>query len=190
MSFVMKFNRTRPASERYQRLHRMQERARLGAVLAAEQLGPAALRARQVAEEQMLGARRLTAPQLKRAAEYVEEEFAPRLSGILSAAAQRIEPPRLPSHRMRNVVLGVLAVAGVIGIAGAVLTRWKVNATYIREVDEMQTAPQGSARSSSPSSPSSSGPLSGLPSSQQGEQRRSARRAADMGERQPRTPHP
>jgi hypothetical protein len=115
---------------------------------------------------------------------------------MLSAAAQRIEPPpRLPRHRVRNAALGVLAVAGVIGIAGALLTRWRVmNATYIRECEERQTVPQASPRSSSTSATSATsatGPVSasGLPSSHQAEQTRNALRTG-MGRQKPRQPHP
>jgi hypothetical protein len=95
----------------------MQERAAM--------LGPSTVRARNLAGERVLGARYWTAPRLRRAAGYVENELAPRFGSALSSTAKRIEPSR-PGHRIRNTILVIFGTAGAIGAAGALFARYRL----------------------------------------------------------------
>jgi hypothetical protein len=105
-----------------ERLHRMQAQAQQGVSLASDRIGPASQYAREVATERLLDAREWSAPQLERAAEYVEAELGPRISSLLSSTARRVQPDR-PNRRSRNVALTMLAVASLAGVAGIMATR-------------------------------------------------------------------
>ncbi len=118
VSFNVRFGRTPPEPER--RLQRMQMRA----ASMTERFGPMSQQAKEMAAVRATGAREWTAPQLHRAAQYVEESLAPRVSGMMRAGARRIEPDRPQSHRMRNMLIGIFAVAGIAAVGGMLLTRW------------------------------------------------------------------
>jgi hypothetical protein len=105
-----------------ERLHRMQEQAQHGVSYAADRIGPASVHAREVAAERILDAREWSAPQLERAAAYVESELGPRISAFLFSTAQRMQPTRT-NRRSRNVALTTLALVGLAGAAGAMATR-------------------------------------------------------------------
>jgi hypothetical protein len=104
------------------RLHRMQEQAQHGVSYTADRIGPASQHAREVAEERLLEARKWSAPQLERAAKYVESELGPRVSVFLSSTARRVEPAPT-SHRTRNVALAVLGLVSLVGAMGVMATR-------------------------------------------------------------------
>ncbi|MGI8333540.1 hypothetical protein ACRYCC_26605 [Actinomadura scrupuli] len=105
-----------------ERLHRMQEQAQQGVSYAADRLGPASQHAREVASERLYEAREWSAPQLERAAEYVETELGPRVGALLSTTAHKVRPAR-PSRRSRNVALMMLALVSLAGVAGVMATR-------------------------------------------------------------------
>ncbi|WP_146087489.1 hypothetical protein [Thermomonospora echinospora] len=104
------------------RLRHMQEVARQGALTAADRLGPAAQRSRVYATERVMDARSWSAPQLERAAGYVEHDLAPRVSSFLTGTAHRIEPPKR-TPRTRNAALAMLGAVAALGLAGAAAAR-------------------------------------------------------------------
>ncbi|MCW2889326.1 MAG: hypothetical protein QOE54_4654 [Streptosporangiaceae bacterium] len=105
-----------------ERLHRMQEQAQHGVSYAADRIVPASQHAREVASERLIEAREWSAPQLERAAEYVETELGPRVGALLSSTAHKVQPVR-PSRRSRNVALTMLALVTLAGVAGIMATR-------------------------------------------------------------------
>lgn len=118
---------------------RSMQMAKGRAAYTAERFGPASRRARRVAGERMLDARQWTAPQLDRAAGYVEQELGPRLSAMLAATARRVEPPRR-GRRIRTAALVAVGAIGVVGIAGALLTRYKLmSSSYDELVEEAES---------------------------------------------------
>jgi hypothetical protein len=120
VSFFVRFGGT-PEPEG--RLRRMQARAGGMSAGMADRFGPSAQHAREMAAQRMMGAREWSAPQLHRAARYVEEDLGPRVGSMLTAGARRIEPART-GRRTRNIVIGLCAVAGVAVVAGVLATRW------------------------------------------------------------------
>jgi hypothetical protein len=52
----------------------------------------------------------------------VETDLGPRVGGMLSTAAQRVEPPH-PVRRGRNVAVTMVAAMTAVGLAGALLTK-------------------------------------------------------------------
>jgi hypothetical protein len=94
-------------------LSRVQELARD----QAERIGPYAQAARDNAALRLHQAREWSAPRLETAAHRVEDTVAPRVAGILSATAQRVEPePKAARSRVRRIPRSVLIVgAGALG---------------------------------------------------------------------------
>ncbi|MDE3724446.1 hypothetical protein PWG71_23890 [Nocardiopsis sp. N85] len=85
----------------------------------ADRIGPYADQAREQAARTLLQARGWTAPRLENAALRVEDTVAPRVAGLLTAAAQRVDPVparrglRLGGRRVpRGVLIGGAALAG------------------------------------------------------------------------------
>lgn len=128
------------------RLRRMQEAARLGAIAAAERIGPAAQRsrdhARDYATERVMDARGWSAPQLERAAGYVERGLAPKVSSFLTDTAHRIEPPR-QANRSRNAALVMLGAITALGLAGAAAARRSSMHSLQEQVPEPTPAGNG-----------------------------------------------
>ena len=91
----------------------------------ADRLGPYADQARDQAAIKLLQARGWTAPRLETAALRVEDTVAPRVAGLLTTAAQRIDPSpgrrglRLFRRGNRRVPRGVLI--GGAALAGGVI---------------------------------------------------------------------
>jgi hypothetical protein len=136
---LIKIGRSRPETGAW--MQRMRDQASM----ASERMGPSAQRARDMAGERMHGARMWTAPQLDRMAGFVEHDLGPRLSAMLTSTARRIEPPRR-SHRLRNTMLVILGCCGAIGIAGALVTRYRLmNESYEEMTEETMSAVDSSA---------------------------------------------
>jgi hypothetical protein len=127
-----------------ERLYRMQEQAQHGVTYAADRIGPASQHAREVAADRLLDAREWSAPQLERAAAYVESELGPRISAFLFSTARRVQPTR-PNRRSRNAALIMLALVGLAGAAGAMATRWNSMPT-MRSDDMAEPMPMGRER--------------------------------------------
>ncbi|CAL9491528.1 hypothetical protein SUDANB121_03263 [Nocardiopsis dassonvillei] len=87
----------------------------------ADRFGPYADQAREQAARTLLQARGWTAPRLETAAHRVEDTVAPRVVGLLTAAAQRVDPK--PARRGlggRRVPRGVL-VGGAALVGGVIV---------------------------------------------------------------------
>ncbi|MEW2356065.1 hypothetical protein [Spirillospora sp. NPDC029432] len=119
-------------------MNRVQTACRQGASGAAERIGPAAQRTRDMAAERMLMARGWGAPRLHQASRYVEGELGPRMGSMLSDAARRVEPPK-PEKQGRNFAVTALAAVMAVGLAGALLTR-RGNARSSHEATETERA--------------------------------------------------
>ena len=97
-------------------LARLQELARE----QADRLGPYADQARDQAAVKLLQARGWTAPRLETAAQRVEDTVAPRVAGLLTVAAQRIDPK--PGRRsLRGLRAGGRRIPRGLVIGGAAL---------------------------------------------------------------------
>ena len=99
----------------------------------ADRFGPYADQARDQAALKLLQARGWTAPRLETAAHRVEDTVAPRVAGLLTTAAQRIEPkPVRRGLRMfrgggrripRGVVIGGAALVGGVVVYSLIRLR-------------------------------------------------------------------
>ena len=99
-------------------------RARRRAKRAAAQAGPLAASARATARTGIYHARTWTAPRLDRAGHAVQEQIAPRMAAMLSAAARRIDPA--PAHSRRRwpvLAAGLVTAAGLSATAAYLLKR-------------------------------------------------------------------
>jgi hypothetical protein len=119
----------------------MRDGAREGATRTAEQVGPAARQAREVAAARILVARRWSAPRLDQAARYVEADLGPRMSSFLESTARRVEPAKPRSTRVRNTAMMMLGIVAAMGIAGALATRRGNVPAELAPVDEPEPAP-------------------------------------------------
>jgi hypothetical protein len=96
---------------------------------AAAGLKPVARSTRAVTKHAVRTTRGWAAPQLERTGHLVENRIAPKISSVLSSAAQRIEPGR-PRHRRWPKVAGAsMITAAASAVAGAVLNRRRQNGT-------------------------------------------------------------
>jgi len=92
----------------------------------ADKFGPYADQARDQAALRLLQARGWTAPRLETAAQRVEDTVAPRVAGLLTTAAQRIDPKpsrrglRLLRRGNRRVPRGVL-IGGAAVVGGVIV---------------------------------------------------------------------
>jgi ferric-dicitrate binding protein FerR (iron transport regulator) len=92
------------------------------AIRTADQVRPVASTAREVAAHRIEDARVWAAPKLDRAAHSVEEQLAPKVSALLSQAAEKIDPA--PSVRRRGRWSTIALLAGFAACAvGIVLYR-------------------------------------------------------------------
>jgi len=123
VSLQPRFRRKPLASGKYQqRLTRAQEAAQTGTARAAERIGPAAQRAREVATVRISDARAWTAPRLERTAHYVENELGPKVGSVLHTTAHKVKPAKTRSKR-RIVAVVLLVVGGVASTLGALARR-------------------------------------------------------------------
>lgn len=112
---------------------------------AASQLGPVAEQVKPLAKSTSLAARRglhrtraWAAPQVERTGHVLQDNVAPKVSAMLSAAAQRIDPGK-PARRRWGKPLGV--VATVTAAASAAVA-------YLRSRMRPQATPVGGGSSS------------------------------------------
>jgi hypothetical protein len=104
-------------------LGRVQEACRQGASSAAGRIVPAARTTRRAAAGRVLAVRSASAPMLQKAGTYVAADLGPRVGGMLSNAAHRMEPPQQPARRRRNATMMMVGAVSAVGVAGALLTR-------------------------------------------------------------------
>ena len=92
------------------------------ATQVAAQVKPVARSAGEATKRGLHRSRAWAAPQLERSGQVLEETVAPKVSAMLSAAAQRIEPPKPKRQRWRTVV-GLSLLAAAAAAAAAALRR-------------------------------------------------------------------
>lgn len=135
MSLQLKFRRKPLAAGKYsQRLQRAQDAAQTGTARAAERIGPAAQRAREVAALRISDARTWTAPRLERTAHYVENELGPKVGSMLHTTADKVQPAK-NGRKGRMVALILLVVGGVASAVGALARRRNGAATGMEDQD-------------------------------------------------------
>ena len=83
--------------------------------------------ARTAARKGIHHARVWAAPRLERTGHTLEDQVAPRMAAMLSAAAQRIEPAPARRHRWPVLAAGLIAAAGLSATA-AYLLKWRAAA--------------------------------------------------------------
>jgi hypothetical protein len=118
---LMMSTRRRPQEETLSRLGRVREAWRQSASGAAGRIAPAARGTREAAVGRMHAARGRSAPLLRKAGDYVESDLGPRVGGMLSDAARRVEPPQ-PARKSRNAAMIIVVAMMAVGLAGALLT--------------------------------------------------------------------
>jgi len=84
---------------------------------------PVAASARTAARKGIHHARVWAAPRLERTGHTLEDQVAPRMAAMLSAAAQRIEPVPVRRRRWPVLAAGVVAAAGLSAGAAYLLNR-------------------------------------------------------------------
>ena len=94
---------------------------------AANQVMPMAKTAGAAAKNQADRTRAWAAPQVERAGHVVQDSVAPKVSSLLSAAAQRLEPEK-PRRRRWRKVAGVSAATAASALAAVVRRRMKASA--------------------------------------------------------------
>ena len=135
MSLLTRSQASRAKGKARARAGAARSRARRRARRAAAQARPLAASARTTARKGIHHARIWAAPRLERTGHTLEDQVAPRMAEMLSAAARRIEP--VPPRRRRR--WPVLA-AGLIGAAGLSAT-----AAYLLKRRAAANAPEFSA---------------------------------------------
>ncbi|PRX99598.1 hypothetical protein [Allonocardiopsis opalescens] len=123
----------------------------------AERLAPYLGDARDNAAEKLIVARGWTAPRVESAAHAVEERIAPKVAGLLTAAAQRIEPDRAQRGwlAMRRGGRRVPASAVVLGLVGGAVVAYGVvrlrraaqNGEFDAQLEQARTTLSGTADS-------------------------------------------
>lgn len=103
--------------------------------------------ARLWANDRFMDARGWTAPRIVRMSHFIQEDFSPRVGSALTATARKIEPPRR-RRRGRLMIMGLLAVCGAVGVAGAMAARRGAERMAADQVDEESAGePAKAARS-------------------------------------------
>lgn len=90
---------------------------------AAGQAGPMAASARTAARTGIRHTRVWAAPRLDRTGYALEDQVAPRMAAMLSAAAQRIDPAPVRRRRWPVLAAGLIAATGLSATAAYLLKR-------------------------------------------------------------------
>lgn len=113
---------------------------------AAAQVKPLSRSAQAAAGRGLHRARAFAAPQVERAGQALEDSVAPKVSAMLSSAAQRIEPVE-PRRRPWRKLAGIsLLTAAASAVAAVVRNRAKQDVTTPEETDTDSTAPAAQMR--------------------------------------------
>jgi hypothetical protein len=89
---------------------------------AADQLKPLAKSTARAARRQLLRGRAWAAPQVERSGQVLQETVAPKVSAMLSSAAEKIDPAKPRTGRWRLPV-GIVAAVAAAASAGAAILR-------------------------------------------------------------------
>ena len=109
---------------------------------AAAQVMPVAARMKPLARSTGVAARRgvhrtraLAVPQVERAGQILQESVAPKVSALLSSAAERLEPAKPPRRRWRKLVGISMITAAASAVAAVVRIRKKPDPTTSADAD-------------------------------------------------------
>lgn len=109
---------------------------------AAAQVMPVAAWMKPLARSTGLAARRRVhrtrawaAPQVERTGQVLQESVAPKVSALLSAAAERLEPAKPPRRRWRKLVGISMIAAAASAVAAVVRSRKKPDLTTSADAD-------------------------------------------------------
>lgn len=109
---------------------------------AAAQVMPVAARMKPLARSSGLAARRRVhrtrawaAPQVERTGQVLQDSVAPKVSALLSSAAQRLEPAKPPRRRWRKLVGISVITAAATAISAVVRSRKKPDLATSADVD-------------------------------------------------------
>jgi hypothetical protein len=89
---------------------------------AADQLKPLAKSTTRAARRQLLRGRAWAAPQVERSGQVLQDTVAPKVSAMLSSAAEKIDPAKPRTGRWRLPV-GIVAAVAAAASAGAAILR-------------------------------------------------------------------
>jgi hypothetical protein len=116
---------------------------------AAERVKRYASGARAAARRGVRRARAVAAPQVERAGHALADSVAPKVSAMLSSAAQRLEPPKPRRRRWRKLAgISLVTAAGVV--AAVVRNRARPDLTAPEETDAGSAAPAAEMRDEKP----------------------------------------
>jgi hypothetical protein len=108
---------------------------------AAAKLKPYASSARTAAGRGVHRTRAFAAPQVERAGQALEDSVAPKVSALLSSAAQRLEPPKPQRRRWRKLVGISLLTAAISAGVAIVRSRTTPDLTAPAETDTESAVP-------------------------------------------------
>ena len=113
---------------------------------AAAQMKPLSSSAQAATGRGLLRARAFAAPQVERAGQALEDNVAPKISAMLSSAAQRLEPDKPPRRRWRKLAGISLLTAAAGAVAAIVRNRAKQTMTPPEDTDTHSAAPAAEMR--------------------------------------------
>jgi hypothetical protein len=96
---------------------------------AAAQLNPLARSTGTAVKRGVRSTRAWVAPQLEHTGQVLQDRVAPKVSGLLHSAAQRVEPAKPRRWRWRKMAGASALTAAAGAVTGAVLNRHKHNGT-------------------------------------------------------------
>jgi hypothetical protein len=80
------------------------------------------------------------APQVERTGQVLQDSIAPKVSALLSSAAQRLEPAKPPWRRWRKLVGISMITAAATAVAAVVRSRKKPDLTTSADADDGTSA--------------------------------------------------
>jgi hypothetical protein len=128
--------------------HQAASSARAYARQAVAQVKPLAQSTAAAASRRVQTTRAWAAPQLKHSGQVLEHNIAPKVAGLLSSAAQRLEPAKPRRERWRKLAgISMLTAAGS-AVAAVILNRKKPGAAEADTDDATRTAEMRDGQSS------------------------------------------
>lgn len=113
---------------------------------AAAQAKPLASSTRAAAWRGVHRTRAWAAPQVERTGKAVQDSVAPKISAVLSSAAQRLEPAKPRRRRWRKLVGISMLTAGASAVAAVVRNRPKPDVSPSAETETDHAAPAAEMR--------------------------------------------
>lgn len=126
---------------------------------AADQLKPAAAQVKplakstgEAARRQLFRTRAWAAPQVERTGKAIQETVAPKVSSMLTTAAERIDPGKPRSGRWRLPV-GIAAIAAAAASGAAAIFHSRTKTETVVEVSELSEPASAGASSTADTHP-------------------------------------